>query len=137
VIFLDTNVVSETLRLQPDENVLHWLERHDAELALSTVVIAELAYGIEKIRPDQRARRLASGLDAWRQRFAGRVFAFTEDAAMAYGSVMGEAARSGRPMSAQDGMIAAIAQSQASPLATRNTKDFQQSGIQTINPWLA
>lgn len=135
MIFLDTNVVSETLRLQADARVLQWLQRHDAELALATTVIAELAFGIEKIRPDERAIRLAAGLDAWRQRFAGRVFAFTEEAALAYGEIMGRAGRNGRLMSAQDGMIAAIARIHDAPLATRNGSDFQVAGIRLIDPW--
>ena len=57
MIFLDTNVVSETLKRAPEPSVLRWLEKHDAELALSTVVIAELALGVSKIRPDERAQR--------------------------------------------------------------------------------
>lgn len=135
MIFLDTNVVSETLRLTPETRVLQWLEQHDAELALNTVVIAELAFGIEKIRPDQRAERLAAGLDEWRGRFAGRIFSFTEEAAMSYGEIMGLAARGGRSMSAQDGMIAAIARIHDAGLATRNRKDFEIAGIGVVDPW--
>ncbi len=135
MIFLDTNVVSETLRIKADGKVLAWLERHDAELALSSVVIAELAFGISKIHPDPRALRLAAGLEEWRHRFAGRIFAFTEESAMIYGQIMGNATRSGRPMSAQDGMIAAIARVHDSPLATRNGSDFGLSEIAFINPW--
>lgn len=97
MIFLDTNVVSETLRKQPDEAVIAWLVRHDAELALPTVTIAEIAFGIEKIRPDQRASRLARGLVEWRKRFAGRIFGLTEEAAMAYGEIMGTASPEVRP----------------------------------------
>lgn len=135
MIFIDTNVVSETLRIKPAEQVLAWLERHDAELALSSIVIAELAFGIDKIHPDQRALRLTAGLDEWRRRFAGRIFAFTEESALIYGQIMGTAARNGRPMSAQDGMIAAIARAHDSPLATRNVSDFGLAEISIINPW--
>lgn len=135
MIFLDTNVVSETLRKSPDPRVLAWLERHDADLALSTVVVGELAFGIEKIRPDQRAKRLAAGLDAWRKRFAGRVFGFTEEAALAYGDIMGKAARQGAPMAAQDGMIAAIARVHDATLATRNLSDFGLARIALVDPW--
>ena len=135
MIFIDTNVVSETLRVRPDQQVLAWLERHDAELALSTIVIAELAFGIDKIHPDQRALRLTAGLDEWRRRFAGRIFAFTEESALVYGQIMGTAARNGRSMSAQDGMIAAIARAHDSPLATRNVSDFGLAEISIINPW--
>lgn len=66
MIFLDTNVLSETLRKSPDPAVISWLIRHDAEIALPTVTIAEIAYGIHKMQPDQRASRLERGLDDWR-----------------------------------------------------------------------
>ena len=135
MIFLDTNVVSETLRKSPDAAVLAWLEKHDAELALSAVVIGELVFGIEKIRPDQRAIRLSDGLEEWRKRFAGRIFGLTEEAALLYGDIMGRAVRKGRPMSAPDGMIAAIAGVHDCALATRNTSDFQDAGIALIDPW--
>jgi predicted nucleic acid-binding protein len=115
--------------------VLRWLENHDAERALSTMVIAELAFGISKIRPDERAQRLADGLKAWRSRFAGRIFAFTEEAALSYGELMGEAVRAGRPMSAVDGMIAAIARVHSAPLATRNVGDFRETGVVLVDPW--
>jgi hypothetical protein len=135
VIFLDTNVVSETLKRTPDPKVLRWLERHDAVLALSTVVIAELAFGIARIRPDERAQRLMDGLMAWRQRFSGCIYTFTESAAMVYGERMGAATRKGRAIAAPDGMIAAIAQVHEAALATRNISDFQAAGITIINPW--
>jgi predicted nucleic acid-binding protein len=135
LIFLDTNVVSETLKKAPSESVLAWLARFDAELALPTVTIAEIAFGIQKIRPDERADRLEQGLADWRRRFAGRIFGLTEDAALIYGEIMGQAARRGRPMSAQDGMIAAIVRANGGRLATRNIKDFAESGLNLADPW--
>jgi predicted nucleic acid-binding protein len=135
LIFLDTNVVSETLRKQPNEAVIAWLARHDSELALPTVTIAEIAFGIQKIRPDQRAFRLERGLSEWRHRFASRIFGLTEDAALAYGEIMGTATRQGRPMSAPDGMIAAIARVNKGRLATRNLTDFEPTGLHLISPW--
>jgi len=135
LIFLDTNVVSETLRKAPNEAVIAWLVRHDAELALSTVTIAEIAYGIQKIKPDQRADRLERGLDDWRRRFADRIFGLTEEAALAYGELMGSAARQGRGMSAPDGMIAAIARVNGGRLATRDLTDFETTGLDLTSPW--
>jgi hypothetical protein len=135
LIFLDTNVVSETLRKSPDEAVIAWLVRHDAELALPTVTIAEIAFGIAKIRPDQRAARLEQGLADWRRRFADRIFGLTEEAALAYGDIMGDASRRGLCMSAPDGMIAAIARVNGGRLATRNLADFGATGIELISPW--
>lgn len=135
MIFLDTNVVSETLKKAPNEAVIAWLVRYDAELALPTVTIAELAFGIQKIRPDQRAERLEQGLADWRRRFADRIFSLTEEAALAYGEIMGAAARQGRGMSAPDGMIAAIARVNGGRLATRNLTDFETTGLDLTSPW--
>lgn len=135
MIFLDTNVISETLKKSPSESVMAWLVRYDAELALPTVTIAEIAFGISSIRPDQRADRLEMGLRNWRHRFADRIFGLTEEAALAYGEIMGEAVRRGRPMSAPDGMIAAIARINGGRLATRNLRDFQTVDLDLISPW--
>lgn len=135
MIFLDTNVVSETLRKSPDPRVTAWLVQHDAELALPTVTIAEIAFGIQNILPDQRARRLEQGLTDWRRRFADRIFGVTEEAALAYGEIMGAASRRGIGMSAPDGMIAAIARVNNGRLATRNLADFQTTELDLISPW--
>lgn len=135
MIFLNTNVVSETLKKAPNEAVLAWLVRYDAELALPTVTIAETAFGIQKIRPDQRADRLEQGLADWRRRFADRIFGLTEEAALAYGEIMGSAVRQGRGMSAPDGMIAAIARVNGGRLATRNLTDFETTGLDLMSPW--
>lgn len=135
MIFLDTNVVSETLKKSANEAVLAWLVRYDAEIALPTVTIAEIAFGIQKIRPDQRAERLEQGLSDWRRRFADRIFGLTEEAALAYGEIMGSAVRQGRGMSAPDGMIAAIARVNGGRLATRNLTDFATTGLELTSPW--
>ena len=97
----------------------------DAELALPTVTIAEIAFGIGKIRPDQRTVRLEQGLASRRHRFADRIFPFTEAAALAYGNIMSAALRQGRPMTAPDGMIAAIVRINNGRLATQNLPDFE------------
>ena len=135
MIFLDTNVISETLRKAPNLAVVDWLVRYDAELALPTVTIAEIAFGIRKIHPDRRAKRLEQGLTSWRHRFADRIFAFTETAGLAYGDIIGIAVRQGRPMTAPDGMIPAIARVNGGRIATRNVSDFATTGIELVRPW--
>ena len=135
MIFLDANVVSELMRQRPDPAIVAWLERHDAEIALSTVVIGEIAFGIAKIHPQQRARRLIDDFHDLRRRYADRIFSFTEPAALAYGKLMGERKLAGRPMSVPDAMIAAIARIHEAPLATRNIPDFQDAGLELLSPW--
>jgi len=135
LIFLDTNVISETLRKTPDAAVIAWLVRNDAELALPTVTIAEIAFGIKTIYADPRAARLEQGLAEWRHRFADRIFGFTEAAALAYADIMSAAVQKGRPMTAPDGMIAAIARINGASIATRNLTDFATTGLELISPW--
>ena len=89
--------------------MIAWLVRNDAELALPTVTVAEIAFGIRKIRPDQRAARLKQGLAPGATVLPTGCFPFTEGAALDYGDIMSAALRQGRPMTAPDGMIAAIA----------------------------
>jgi predicted nucleic acid-binding protein len=115
--------------------VIAWLVRNDAELALPTVTIAEIAFGIGKIRPDQRAARLEQGLAAWRHRFADQIFPFTDAAALAYGDIVSAALRQGRPMTAPVGMIAAIARINGGRLTTRNLPDFETTGLDVVCPW--
>lgn len=135
MIFLDTNVVSEPLRISPDPHILDWLSRHDPDLALSSVVIAEVAFGISRIPADQRSHRLEEGLLRWRTRYARRIYPLTEEAALQYGELMGAAVRRGRPMAIADGMIAAIALVNGGTLATRNLKHFEGTGLDLVSPW--
>ena len=115
--------------------MIAWLVGNDAELALPTVTIAEISFGIRKIRPDQRTVRLEQGLASWRHRFADRIFPFTEAAALAYDELMSAALRQGRSMTAPDGMIAAIARINGGRLATRNLPDFETTGLDLVSPW--
>lgn len=135
MIFVDTNVVSETFRKAPSPVVIDWLVRHDEDLAMPTTVIGEILYGIEKIRPDPRAARLEGALARWRDRLAGRIYGFDTEAAVADGVLFGQARRLGRPMSPQDAMIAAITLVNGGVLATRNLTDFSTTGLHLVSPW--
>jgi predicted nucleic acid-binding protein len=137
LIFLDTNVVSELVKPQPDAKVIAWLTRHDLSLALSTIVLAEITYGIEKIRPDERARRLEGFPAELQRRFGGRLHHFDAECALLYGVLMGRSRRQGRVLSTADGMIAAIALRHHGELATRNVDDFMLPNLVVHNPWTA
>lgn len=65
----------------------------------------------------------------------GVSLAFAEEVALSHSDLMGEAARAGRPMSAPDGLIAAIRVHPA-PLATRSVADFREAGVVLADPWL-
>lgn len=123
------------MRVRPNPAVMAWFDQHAPELGLPTVTIAEITFGIEKIRPAERAPRLVKALRSIRQHYAQRIYAFDEEAALIYGAIMGEASRTGRTLSTPDGMIAATAMRHNATLATRNAKDFAVLGLKVVNPW--
>lgn len=114
---------------------MDWLSKYRMELALPVVALAEIAFGIERIRPQERAKRLEQRYDEWIRGYAGAIYLFNFDCAGAYAALMASAERMGRPMSVPDGMIAAIALVNNGRLATRNTSDFETTGLDLISPW--
>ena len=135
MIVLDTNVVSEVMRREPSQRVLQWLRDNESNLALPTITIAELAFGIERIRPHDRPERWGNALASIRKKLIDRILPFDEMSALIYGEVNGLAARSGNTQSVSDGMIAAIALRHNASLATRNLSHFLHVGLKLINPW--
>ena len=137
MILLDTNVVSEVMRTRPAEAVVTWLNGQDSEkLYVSAITIGEIAYGL-RILPDGKRR---SGLRERFERFVAlafdqRVLAYDDSAARIYGELMGDRKEFGLPMSVPDGQIAAIARLNHLAIATRNVSDFENCGIEVINPF--
>jgi predicted nucleic acid-binding protein len=137
MILLDTNVVSEVMKTRPAEAVVAWLNTQDSEkLYVSAITIGEIAYGL-RILPDGKRR---SGLRERFERFVGlafdrRVLAYDESAARIYGELMGDRKELGLPMSVPDGQIAAIARVNHLVVATRNVVDFENCGIDVVNPF--
>ena len=128
--------MSELVKPQPDRKVIAWLSAHDLSLRLSTIVLAEITFGIEKVKLSERARRLEGFPAELQKRFQGRIHNFDEQSALLYGVLMGHARRNGRIMSTADGMIAAIALRHKAALATRNVDDFVLPNLIVHNPWI-
>jgi predicted nucleic acid-binding protein len=135
MIFLDTNVISETMRPRPDGTVLHWIENNGPSLHFSTIVLAEILFGINKVRASERSGRWQEVITRWRSQLGRRIQPFDEESADIYGQIMGEAKLRGGSIDTADGMIAAIALRHNAALATRNTAHFQIPGLKLINPW--
>lgn len=137
MIILDTNVVSEMMKLAPSSTVLDWLNAQDAaSLYVTTITLAEIGYGLRLLPDGQRRRLLAERFDRFIARaFDRRILSFDEAAARAYGDIMGRRKELGRPISVTDGQIAAIARTHGFGIATRNIKDFDESQIVVINPF--
>jgi predicted nucleic acid-binding protein len=137
VIVLDTNVVSEPLKPEPDAGVLAWLDAQaPASLYLTSISVAELLAGVAALPAGRRRNRLT-------QRVAAQVLALFEDrilsfdlrAAHAFAGVQAGAQEVGNQIGFADAAIASIAAAHGFALATRNVRDFRGAGIEVIDPW--
>ena len=137
VVVIDTNVVSELMRLTPEPAVMTWFSAQDsAELYLTAVSEAELRAGAAVLPAGRRRERLAAEVDAVvREDFAGRVLPFDSAAARAYAAIAASRRSMGRPILEADCQIAAIARARDAAVATRNGADFEHCGIAVIDPW--
>ena len=139
MIIIDTNVVSELMRSNPDPAVLAWFAGHAADaLFLTAVSEAELRTGAAILPAGQRRERLVGAIDAMiDQDFAGRILPFDSPAARSYAEIAAGRRSAGKPIMDADCQIAAIVRACDAAIATRNVKDFEGCGIDVINPWNA
>jgi toxin FitB len=138
MILLDTNVISELMRPDPDQTVLAWFDAHsDGDVWTSAVVIAELLSGIDLMPMGRKQRALREHVEGMiAEDFLGRILDFDLDAARQYGQVLAARQRMGRPIDEMDAEIAAVARVHGATLATRNTNDFIECGLTVVNPWI-
>ena len=139
MILLDTNVVSEPMRSNPDPGVVAWLDAQAAEgLYLSTISLAELLLGIENLPSGKRRKALAASLDSQLiALFGGRILSFDPQAAKLFPKLVMRARRRGYAVAAADVQIAAIATLHGLTVATRDVSPFEAAGVPTIDPWAA
>lgn len=136
MILLDTNVVSEAMKPEPDPAVRNWLDEQAAEtLYLSSVTIAELMFGIGALPKGKRKDMLTAALDGVLTLFADRILPFDTNAARHYADLAVKARAAGRGLSTPDGYIAAIAASHDFAVASRDASAFTAAGITVIDPW--
>ncbi|GLZ31298.1 ribonuclease VapC [Lentzea sp. NBRC 105346] len=137
MIVLDTNVVSELMRQAPSDEVVRWVDRYPAdEVFITAVTAAELAYGVERMPDGQRKTALAVKIsELLTEDFQGQILPFDGVAAAYYGEIAAARDEQGCPISMADAQIAAVCRRFAACLATRNVKDFVDTGITLLNPW--
>ena len=137
MIVLDTNVLSELMRSQPDTLVLRWIGAYKAtDLFITALTKAEILYGLELLpKGKRRAALKKAAISMFDLDFARRILPFDKDAAQKFAMVAANRKKIGRPISQIDAQIAAIALSHNATLATRNVSDFEECGIDIINPW--
>ncbi len=139
MIILDTNVVSELFRPQPDPGVRRWLDSIEEDALFLTVIsLAELKTGIELLPEGKRKRELHRDVSAFLSTtFGQRLLSFDIPAAESYAIIRGEMQTKGRGINHQDCQIAAIARTRGFALATRDVEPFRAAGLNVIDPWHA
>jgi hypothetical protein len=135
---LDSNVVSEPAKTKPDPAVVAWLDVHELECAVSTITLAELRYGIERLPDGKRRRQLERDFAFFRQDLGNRVLSFDEVEAAEWGRYaakleqeLGRDAQ--RMVGIKDSQIAATARAHRLTVVTRNTDHFPK--VETLNPF--
>lgn len=137
MILLDTNVISEPLKLAGDPAVSAWIDAQAIEtLYLSAISLAELRFGIAVLPDGTRKHRLHASLE---QRiiplFGKRILPFDTAASDTYAALRARARTAGKAFGTVDGYIAAIAAVNGFAVATRDASPFEAAGLAVINPW--
>jgi predicted nucleic acid-binding protein len=136
MILLDTCVVSEALRPRPDQRVMAWLDTVEEDaLCLSVLVLGELRRGIELLETGAKQDRLRLWFEELRERFAGRILDLDAGTLVLWGDVGAKAKKAGHPLPVIDSLMAACALHHNALLATRNTMDYDGTGLALFNPW--
>lgn len=137
MIVLDTNVISEMMRVTPSIKVSSWIDQQEVtHLFITTITIAEITYGINSLPKGKKRQKIENAFNKIiKDAFKHRVLSFSENAAHIYGKIMGRRKELGRPLSILDGQIAATTLAEEYALATRNVRDFRDCDISLINPF--
>ena len=131
---LDTNVISELTRDEPDARVISFLSRH-RELWVSSIVLHELEFGLRLLPSGSRRQGLRSVVSKFVTEHADRILPLDRSAAAAAAELRARARRSGRVLHLGDALIAGTAKAHDMSLATRNVTDFDGLDVAVTNPW--
>jgi predicted nucleic acid-binding protein len=133
---LDTCVVSESTKLIPSDKVLRWLEvQNEQELFISAITLAELWKGVAILGKSKRRQKLEEFFEETVSTFVGRVIAVDQQVAIAWGNILNEMEKKGKPIPIIDGFLVATAIAHELTLVTRNVSDFERTGVPMVNPW--
>lgn len=136
---LDTNCISECVRVKPQPSVLAWMGSVDESLLyLSVLTLGEIRKGLAGLPQSRRRTKLEAWLEVeLRARFSRRILAIDAEIADRWGLLAAGAKRHGKTLSAIDGLLAATALHHNLSIVSRNVSDFADVSVQLVNPWNA
>ncbi len=137
MIVLDTNVVSEFMKAQPDQTVVDWLHAQSSDDVWTTsITVFEIQHGLNILPDGKRKRGLVQQFElALKHDFDGRILDFDSLAALAAAEISASYKRTGQGADVRDMQIAGIVGAREWTLATRNTRDFRLAKVKLIDPW--
>ena len=137
MLVLDTNVISELMKVEPDPQVISWLDSQSFDSVWTTSVsVFEISFGLNALPDGKRKRALRDAFDAMlAEELEHHVLDFDRAAANRAGEISAKLHRLGRPVEVRDVQIAGIVSVRHAILVTRNLKHFQDTDISLVNPW--
>src|SRR5467141_5313059 len=134
---LDTNCISELVRLKPEPSVMAWMQAAEETLLyLSVLTLGEIRKGLASLPQGKRRTHLEAWLEVELQaRFSGRILPIDAAVADRWGFLAAEAKRKGKPLSIIDGLLAATALHHNLTVVSRNASDFTNTQVPVLNPW--
>ena len=132
---VDANVLSEATKPKPDPRVIEWLKRNEREIAVDPIILGELRFGILLLAPGRRRARL----ERWFKAGVERIHCIPWEVVVGlrWAELLADLRRSGRSMPVKDSLIAATALVHGLTVATRNRSDFEQAGVEIVDPFTA
>jgi hypothetical protein len=130
---VDANVLSEPTKPAPEPKVVRWLREHEREIAVDPFILGEIRFGIHLLPSGARRRRL----ERWFDEGIGKIHClpWQADSGLRWAKLLADLRVAGRAMSIKDSLIATTALVHGLTLATRNIRDFQKTGVKTIDPF--
>jgi predicted nucleic acid-binding protein len=136
MLVLDTNVISELMKPEPERSVIEWADKNISSAYITSIVVAEMQYGIERKAIGRRRRVIENQFSKMlNDKFRDHILPFDEHSAKKYGVLFAKREKEGETMSIPDAQIASICMQHNAVLVTRNTRDFEGTGVALINPW--
>lgn len=137
MIVLDTNVISELIRSEPEPAVVSWVDDLPPDdVFITAITAAELLFGVARLPDGRRRHTLSTKVrELIDEDFEDHVLPFDRSAAPHYARICATREQRGRPISTADAQIAAICCWLDTRLATRNADDFDDTSVDVINPW--
>jgi len=131
---VDANVLSEATKPEPNPKVVEWLRQNEREIAVDPIILGELKFGILLLPRGKRRARL----EQWFEEGIQRIYcvAWEADTGLRWARLLADLRATGRSMSVKDSLIAATALHNDLAVVTRNQRDFENAGVEVVDPFV-